>query len=239
MKTLLTLLLLSLISSNVLAAQLTLYGARPFVSLTKGLSPRWDLNVFYAETVNESNTVFGRQHFVPRDVQSYFQTGLTYKQSQTINYTAGYVFQRNNPLYPDFSNENRLWQQAIVSHRLITLALSHRFRFEERFIENRGTKHTDKMATRLRYQFSFTAALEGKEVDPSEFYLTAYNESYLSLSGQRNALYSENWTYAGVGYQTQSLGKLEIGPLVQWAKINPTGDTRLFYLLQLGWSYTL
>lgn len=229
---------LILLATQVQAHQLTLYGTRPYISLSTGLGARWDLNVFYSETVNTSDTVFNRQHFAPRDVQSYFQTGATFKYSPNLNFTAGYVFQRNNPIYKDFSNENRLWQQALFSHNMKRVSIAHRFRFEERFIENRATKHTDSMATRLRYQLGFTVPLEGEEIDPTEFFFSTYNESYLSLTGARMALYSENWTYAGLGYQTASLGRIELGPLAQWAKIDKAGDSRMFYLVQLGWSYT-
>lgn len=93
------------------------------------------------------------------------------------------------------------------------------------------------MTTRLRYQISFTAPLQGKEIDPGEFFFNTYNEFYFSTTGLRNAFYSENWTYAGFGYQTTKLGRLELGPLVQWAKISREGDTRMLYLMQLGWSY--
>lgn len=170
-------------------------------------------------------------------MQSYFQSGLTFKYSQHLNFSAGYVFQRNNPFHRDFVNENRLWQQIIIAHGVSYFNLSHRFRFEERFIDNRVTQNTNPMTTRLRYQISFTAPLQGKEIDPGEFFFNTYNEFNFSTTGARNAFYSENWSYAGLGYQTNKLGRLELGPLVQWAKTNQDGDTRMFYLVQFGWSY--
>ncbi len=230
----LILILVLIIPGVSLADQIVLVGARPFVSLTKAVAPRWDFNVFYAETINDGHA----KKIVPRDLQSYFQTGLTFKYSPNFNLSAGYVFQRNNPFYQDFSNENRLWQQMIYTHPLSFFTLGHRLRFEERFIDNRRTHATDKMATRLRYQISFTAPLQGKEIDPGEYFFNTYNESYFSLTGNRNAWYSENWSYAGLGLQTKDLGRFEAGPLVQWAKINRAGDARLFYLLQLGWSFS-
>lgn len=230
--------LLLCVSTAAFANEFSLVGTRPFVSLTKRFGPRWELNGFYAETVNATDRHFRQSHFVPRDLQSYFQTGLTYKLNPNVNFSGGYVFQRNNPLYRDFSNENRLWQQVVLAHKLSASQISHRFRYEERFIENRNTKSTDKMATRLRYQLSYTLPLEGQELDPDEYFFNAYNESYFSLTGQRNAWYSENWTYAGLGYLSASAGKFELGPLLQWAKVNTSGDVRKIYLLQVGWSYT-
>jgi hypothetical protein len=224
--------------TTAFASELDLFGFRPYVSLSKTMGPRWEGNVFYAETINDSNSTFGGQRFVPRDLQSYFQTGLTYKQNPHLNFTAGYVFQRNNPLYQNFVNENRLWQQMIVSHAISYFSLSHRFRFEERFIQNRATKNTDPMATRLRYQLNFVAPLQGKEIDPGEFFFSAYNEFYFSTTGVRNAFYSENWSYAGFGFQTAKFGRIELGPLLQWAVIDRERDTRRILLVQLGWSYT-
>lgn len=237
MKALLLLFVL-LFHVSAFAEQFEIVGLRPFISLSKTFGPRWELNGFYAETINESDKTFKNQHYVPKDLQSYFQTGMTYKYSPRLNFSAGYVFQRNNPIYRDFVNENRLWQQFIFLHPVSYFTLSHRVRYEERFIDNRSTHHTNKMATRLRYQLSFTAPLQGKEIDPGEFFFNTYNEFYFSLTGERNAWYSENWSYAGLGFQTGKMGKFEVGPLAQWAKINRTGDTRVFYLLQFGWSYT-
>lgn len=109
-------------------------------------------------------------------------------------------------------------------------------RFEERFIHNTALD-TTPLSTRLRYQIALLIPLKGKELDNGEFYFNAYNEFYFSLTGARNALYSENWSYAGIGYQTRQYGRIEVGPLVQRSIINQQHGVRYIDLLQFNWSY--
>jgi hypothetical protein len=223
-------------STNVFASNIHLYGTRPFTSLTHRLNERWNLNLFYSETINLSDLVIDGVRYPSRDFQSYIQSGFIYKFSPNLNFTFGYVFQRNNPFSDDFSNENRLWQQILYSQNLYNGKLSHRFRFEQRFIQNRSTGKTNPMATRLRYQVAFTSPFIGSSIVSKSWFYSLYNEFYFSTSGLRNAFYSENWSYAGVGYQTLEFGKFEFGPLFQFAFTDKDKDWRLFTLAQLGWS---
>ena len=51
-------------------------------------------------------------------------------------------------------------------------------------------------------------------------YLNTYNEFYFSLTGAKNATYSENWSYIGCGYKIGKTSQLEIGCLNQIAVRN-------------------
>jgi len=55
------------------------------------------------------------------------------------------------------------------------------------------------------------------------------------LSGNRNATYGENWTYAGFGLSKGKWGKFELGYLLQTGVRNKTGDIRFLNLFQLTW----
>ena len=63
--------------------------------------------------------------------------------------------------------------------------------------------------------------LDGRQLDPGEWYFNCYNEFYFS--------------YAGFGYQTLDWGKLEIGSLAQYSVVNYDKDFKSFYALQFGW----
>lgn len=79
--------------------------------------------------------------------------------------------------------------------------VTHRVRFEERFIDRESGS---EFRTRLRYQLCGKRALNGVEIDPGEIYLNMYNEFYFSTTGNRNAFYSDNWTFFGLGYLTKN-----------------------------------
>jgi Protein of unknown function (DUF2490) len=221
-----------LISGNPTFAETQqLYGFRPQISLTKVVSDRWDFNVFSSNNSNLTNNQF------PADIQHYFQTSPIYKYSPNLNFVfLGYIYQRTNPFSDSFVNENRLFQQVIYGTDTLFGRFTHRVRFEERFINNRAAGETP-FSTRLRYQVALLVPLQGSELDNGEFYFNIYNEFYFSLTGARNALYSENWSYAGIGYQTAEHGRIEVGPLIQRSDINQQHDIRYINLLQVNRSY--
>jgi len=112
--------------------------------------------------------------------------------------------------------------------------LTNRFRFEERFIENE-VEEKFPLSTRLRYQVGFSCPLQGKTLEANEFYINTYNEVYFSLSGLRNAFYSENWSYLALGYSTKSIGRIELGLMEQIAVRNKDRDLRFLNLAQVMW----
>lgn len=228
--------LLTIFSSALFAETQVLYGFRPQVSLTKVVSDRWDMNVFTSTHPILISNTSGAARF-PADIQYYFQASPIYKYSPSLNFVfLGYIYQRANPFSDEFVNESRLFQQVIYGTDSLFGRLTHRVRFEERFIHNNATGQTP-FSTRLRYQVALLIPLQGSELDDGEFYFNIYNEFYFSLTGARNALYSENWSYAGIGYQSKQYGRVEVGPLVQRSIINQQHDVRYINLLQANWSY--
>jgi hypothetical protein len=221
--------------SRVCAETQHLYGFRPQISITKDISDRWDFNVFSSNNSNLNDKAYGNTRF-PADIQQYFQTGPIYKYGPNLNFVfLGYIYQRTNPFSNDFVNENRLFQQVVYGTDTIAGQLTHRLRFEERFIHDRVTGRTP-FSTRLRYQVALLVPLQGAELDAGELYLNVYNEFYFNTTGSSNTFYSENWSYAGIGYQTAQHGRMEVGPLIQRSIIN-RHDVRYIELLQINWSY--
>jgi hypothetical protein len=228
-------LILGTIPAVARADDYDLVGALAFLSQTGHLAEPLDYNLYLSSTYNFTNVTFQGRNIPARDTQLYVQPSLSYRYSPHLNFGLGYAYQKNNPLSEDFVNENRIWQQVLVSHSADRATVTHRFRYEERFIHDRATG-TDPVSTRVRYQVAGTVPLQGSTIDPGEFYVTGYNEFYFSLTGARNASYSENWTYLGIGYLIPGVGKVELGPMYQTAVINKDGDRRNFLVTQIGLS---
>jgi hypothetical protein len=212
------------------------YEFRSQMSITKEISDRWDLNVFVSENANLSGRhQEGTSSFI--NAQNYLLIGPTYKYSPNLNLVLlGYIYQKTNPFFDSFAVENRMFQQVVYSTDFGFGRVTHRVRFEERFIDDKAPEQ-EFMGTRLRYQIGLTVPLQGDEVNDGEFYFNANNEFYFSTSGYRNALYNENWTYAGIGYQTAGRGRFEMGPLIQRVVVDKQHDVRYFELMQFSWSY--
>ncbi|MBC7451786.1 MAG: DUF2490 domain-containing protein [Cytophagales bacterium] len=227
-------LLLLLLSNKSGAQNLTFYGFLPVLSQTGRISDKIDYNTFLSTTIDAfARTEYGTE-YPPKDLQLYIQPSLIYKFGPNVNVAASYTYQRNNPLSDDYSNEHRIWEQCILSRNFSKVRMTNRFRLEERFIQNRAKEYYP-FSTRLRYQLGFNLPLQGKTLDAKEFYLNTYNEFYFSLTGVKNATYSENWTYAGIGYTTGAMGRVELGYLLQMAVRDKQHDLRILNLMQISW----
>jgi len=223
------------ISAHISAQNLSFYGVLPVWNQTGRISKKINYNLFISSTFDAFERKIDNVNYPANDMQFYFQPSIIYAFSQKFNVAGSYVYQRSNPINNNYVNENRLWQQMIYSHALNKGRMTHRLRFEERFIENRETNKAP-LSTRLRYQIGFNMPLQGRTLDVKEFYLNTYNECYFSLTGTKNATYSENWSYAGIGYNLGNAGKLELGYLLQISARNTQQDLRFLDLAQVMWS---
>ena len=102
--------------------------------------------------------------------------------------------------------EHRIWQQVTQKHtfkKYDRLTVNHRFRAEERILENIGT------AIRLRYRAGATLGL-GKT---RKWYLVANDEIlfYANQTTGRDAGFSENRTFLGIGRKLTPNISLEFG----------------------------
>ena len=216
------------------AQNIHFYGLLPALNQTGRIGNKLNYNLFASTTIDALKLIENGKTYPATDFQLYLQPSLIYVHSPNLNFAGSYTYQRNNPFNPAYSNEHRLWQQAIFSFAAGNARVTNRFRFEERFIQNRTTGEYP-LSYRARYQISFNRPLQGKTLDPKEFYVNAYNEFYFSLTkSQRNALYSENWTYAGLGYNLGKMGRIELGYLFQ-TFVTKTQDLRFLNLAQVMW----
>jgi hypothetical protein len=236
MKKILSLIFLLLVPQIVFAKNLDTFGAMTFLSLSKKISQYGTLSFYHYDVFSFEKKEFQGRTYPAGMIQTYFQTSYTYQYLPLVGLTLGHIYQRNNPFTDEFQNENRIFEQITFGVNYRNFTMSHRVRFEERFIEVRDEDKTD-FRTRLRYQVGAKIPLRGLVIDPKEYYINTYNEVYFSTTGERNAFFSDDWVYLGLGKQTKSMGSFEIGPLVQWSRVNQDKDTRTHYNIQLGWLY--
>jgi hypothetical protein len=226
--------------SSIMEAQnLEFYGIIPTLSQTGRINQRLNYNFFISETLDLTDRLIEGESYPAKPLQLYIQPSVIYTYSPNLNFTTSltYNYQRSNPNVPYFK-EWRTWEQVVYSHRLAHGRMTHRLRYEQRFIKNERTGEWP-MTTRLRYQLGINIPLQGTTLDANEFYFNCYDEAYFTLTVPpgtvRNALYSENWLYAGIGYQTSKIGRIEIGPLLQFNVRDIEQDLRNLYLLQIAW----
>ena len=102
-------------------------------------------------------------------------------------------------------NEHRIFQQFINKQNVGKLKLSHRYRFEQRFIEN-------DFKLRFRYFLGLKYPLFNTNND-YKIYISVYNEIFLNT---KPTVFDRNRLYGGLGYKISNNINLEIGYMNQF-----------------------
>ena len=147
--------------------------------------------------------------------QLLLRTGLQYNsKSGQSSFLAGYSSITNGKEGDSKAtfHENRLYQEVILRQKTGKLGLMHRYRFEQRWIENQNFR------TRFRYAFFVNVPLNSKELaEKGAVYLQIYDEIFVNgekLKGKVQ-LFDRNRLYLGLGYRLQKGLALQLGFLEQ------------------------
>lgn len=97
-------------------------------------------------------------------------------------------------------NEHRIFQQFITKQSIGKVNVQHRYRFEQRFVE-------DDFKLRFRYFLGLSYPLT------DQFYLSSYNEIFINTV--QNA-FDRHRLYGGLGYKVSSQVKVELGYMNQF-----------------------
>jgi len=139
--------------------------------------------------------------------QLLLRTGVGYNITNTTNFLVGYGFIKSenysNNSTKETVNEHRLFQQLTTKQQIGIVKISHRYRFEQRFVES-------DFKMRLRYFLSMQIPLT-KKINKG-MYLSAYNEIFINTTNQ---LFDRNRIYSGLGYQLNKNIRLEAGYMNQ------------------------
>lgn len=137
--------------------------------------------------------------------QLLLRTALNYNLSDNAMASFGYGNITTDGTFEDFegeenTNEHRIYQQFVLRNSVGKLKFSHRYRLEQRFINNpvsgNDTQHRARYFLRLTYPLS------------DILYLTAYDEVFLNLQGDT---FGQNRIYGALGYKFNKNVRSEVG----------------------------
>ncbi len=174
-------------------------GILPQINMNMPLNKQWRLN-----TRLESRQFFSEGRF-GNMFKAAYRYGLTdialvASRSTGVNSSAGagYLIR---------------FEDRVMVHRFIQ-QYSHvkaydLFRLGQRISTDQTIRSNEPVEFRLRYRISLERALNGKEVDPEEFYCRLNNEYLLSLQGGVSDL--ESRLLPALGYAVNDNNKFEAG----------------------------
>lgn len=140
------------------------------------------------------------------------RTGLGYNLTDNNNNVLlGYAYIYSEPYIAGTNqkkstNEDRIFQQYITKQHFGRVNIQHRYRFEQRFIE-------EDFKMRLRYFFALNVAITKKELEKNAIYASAYNEIFINTEGP--AYFDRDRIYGGIGFCFNKNLKMEVGFMSQ------------------------
>lgn len=212
-------------SASLSAQNVDVAGVFPTIDHSGDLSRKLDYSLYYF-------AAFPLINLNKPGADAYFnlfysEQALSYKLTPKFSLTGSYVYQRANVVYDNYENENRFYVQAKYKHSISKINLTHRLRFDGRFVENRFTNKTP-FTHRLRYLIGIDAPIN------EALYFTAYEEVFFNTFRNAASVYGENWAYSALGKKINAKNKLELGLLYITWNIGTKSWFNQYYL-QASW----
>ncbi len=157
--------------------------------------------------------------------QLLLRSGITYTPKNSgVMFTLGYgnITTGQFGESDDTFSESRIYQEALIPQKLGNrFYLTHRFRYEQRFVENQDFR------TRYRYNLFLNVPINRKSLTQKAIYAALYNELFINGQtdigdGRDVQLFDRNRTYLGIGYVLNSKIRFQVGWMnqktVNWGK---------------------
>ncbi|HCN51235.1 MAG TPA: DUF2490 domain-containing protein [Chryseobacterium sp.] len=156
--------------------------------------------------------------------QLLIRTGIGYDLTENNNNVLlGYGFILSQPYVNGEKRENvehRIFQQFITKQKFGRFNLQHRYRLEERFLE-------DDFRMRFRYMLGLNIPITQKEMLPKTLYASVYNEIFLHFN---SPVFDRNRVYGALGYVINKNMRIEAGYMNQLQENKNRGQIQIgFY----------
>lgn len=214
MKNILTLILISI--ATMVQAQESNTGNWIMYFGNQKISDRW----------NWHNEIQYRSYNFIGDLdQLLLRTGIGYNLTENNNnILLGYAFIHSKPYINGTDEkgdtyENRIYQQYLTKQNFGRFYLQHRYRFEQRFIN-------DDFKLRLRYLFNLSAPINKPKMTENAVYLYFTNEIFLQPS---SPVFDRDRIGGGIGYMINANLKFETGYLIQLYEKSSRGQFQLAF----------
>jgi len=162
-----------------------------------------------------------RNHTIsPTNVeQLLLRTGVNYHFKPNASATLGYAHIGNYDYESERKSpeveEHRIWQQFLTTNTIGRVKFEHRYRLEERFVE-------DEFKIRFRYRLMLFVPINRSQIETGALYLGVYDELFIN---EKRTFFDRNRLYGGFGYQYADNIHFQVGLLRQ--EVQKTAKTFL------------
>lgn len=138
--------------------------------------------------------------------QLLLRTGLNYHINENAIATLGYGYISTDGSFEEFpgeenTSEHRIFQQFILKNNVGKFKFEHRYRIEQRFINNMAADLTEH---RARYRLQLTYPIN------ENWFLNAYDEVFVNL---QEPIFGQNRLYGAIGYKFNDNLSIQLGYL--------------------------
>ena len=160
--------------------------------------------------------------------QLLIRTGFGYNLTENNNNILlgyGYILSENYITGTDEKvsiSEHRIYQQFITKQKFGRVSLQHRYRFEQRFVE-------EDFKMRFRYFLLMNVAINNPQLVPKTLYFSAYNEIFLN---SESPVFDRDRIYGGLGYIFNKRIKTELGYMSQILEKRTRGQFNIILFLR-------
>jgi len=184
-----------------------------------------------------------RNYFVNETVETLvLRTGINVYIKPYAMATAGYGYIHSKPsedyLHASEVSEHRTWQQLILRQKSHAIFMEHRYRLEQRFLENL-TSGTSRVDHRIRYRFQMLLPLYSITPHLRHFFVALNDELMINFSNDPTRLFDRNRFFAGIGFQVSPKLNFQLGYMNQFAQVGWKTNAHIDHILQFGISYNM
>jgi hypothetical protein len=161
------------------------------------------------------------------------RVGLNYHLNPNVIFTLGYAYlwtypYGKQPLPLDQPRyEHRPWQQVTLLHNSGKVSFAHRFRLEQRFLQNwtfvdsatglRSIRPGYEWQNRMRYRFLLTIPFPTPDGGRQKWFATAYDEIFINFGPNIGYnLFDQNRLGGTLGYWLNKNVNLQLGYMNQY-----------------------
>lgn len=175
--------------------------------------------------------------------QLLLRPGINYYMSSTSMLSAGYGFIHTHPSNQKVLGvrtlEHRIWQQLILRQPVGEVSIEHRYRLEQRFINDLDA-NSSIFDNRIRYRFQAMIPIHAVIPSLQGVFINSYNEFFANLGrGTSAEIFDRNRLYFALGYQVSSQMNFQLGYLKQLVNMPSNSTFEVNHNLQISVFYNV